>query len=488
MSADTATHVQESPRSGFAVSARVPHADRRRRPFGLMGRLMLSMPISTWILLDVGLITLGTYLGYHVHVWGSAPDMPQIAFWQVAFIFGATITVSSLISGLQEPETLWALSRILARLLLTVGLAIVLTYTVVYVVMYASLSRRVAASAIGCYLILGMSIRAATYYSLQGVRQRLLVVGADTLRRFIRHTRSPETLRNYEVLGFVDNDHQVQDVGNYQRLGLTNEIVDLCRTHRIREIVVGEALSHDARSLSWVLPCLTLRSRVTNESTFCERVTGQIPIEEITPHWFLFADLPVHSDERASLKRVCDLAVAVVGLLLTAPFWPLIALIIRLFSKGPAFYAQQRVGQNGKVFTLYKFRTMRADAEANGTVWAKPNDPRVTWVGRILRKTRIDELPQLWNILMGDMSVVGPRPERPEFVTRLLDELPYYAERHLIKPGLTGWAQINFRYGNSVEDARTKLQYDLFYIKHMSLELDLMIFFRTLGTFLKGAW
>ncbi|MBU0595296.1 sugar transferase, partial [Candidatus Bipolaricaulota bacterium] len=175
------------------------------------------------------------------------------------------------------------------------------------------------------------------------------------------------------------------------------------------------------------------------------------------------------------------------ALLLAAPLLLGISLLILTRERGPVFYSQTRVGQGGRPFTLHKFRTMRGDAEAHGTIWAQPDDPRATTLGRWLRRSRLDELPQLWNILKGDMSIVGPRPERPEFVEPLSTLIPFYAERHLIKPGLTGWAQINYRYGSTVADARSKLQLDLYYVKHTSLELDLIILLRTFGTFFLGS-
>jgi lipopolysaccharide/colanic/teichoic acid biosynthesis glycosyltransferase len=188
-----------------------------------------------------------------------------------------------------------------------------------------------------------------------------------------------------------------------------------------------------------------------------------------------------------ALKRVIDVAAALAGLLITGSLFPLIAAAIRVESRGPSIYRQQRVGVHGRVFTLFKFRTMWQDAEANGARWAAPGDPRVTRFGRLLRRTRIDELPQLWNVLRGDMSLVGPRPERPEFVERLAQAIPHYRERNLIKPGLTGWAQIQYGYGASVEDARRKLCYDLYYLKHRCTDFDFAVIFRTIGTFLLGA-
>jgi exopolysaccharide biosynthesis polyprenyl glycosylphosphotransferase len=180
-------------------------------------------------------------------------------------------------------------------------------------------------------------------------------------------------------------------------------------------------------------------------------------------------------------KRAASVAISIAGLLLTLPLLPFAVLVIKLTSPGPVLYRQRRVGRGGVVFHCYKFRTMRADAEADtGPTWARDDDERITRVGRFLRQTRIDEIPQLWNVLKGDMSLVGPRPERPEFVEGLSREIPYYYLRHSIRPGITGWAQIRYRYGNSVEDAKEKLRYDLYYIKNMSMGLDALVFFNTI--------
>jgi exopolysaccharide biosynthesis polyprenyl glycosylphosphotransferase len=182
-------------------------------------------------------------------------------------------------------------------------------------------------------------------------------------------------------------------------------------------------------------------------------------------------------------KRAMDILLAAGGLLVASPVMALLCVVIKLTSPGPIFYHQARVGQNGRGFSVHKFRSMLVNAEAGtGAVWAQSNDPRITWIGRIIRKTRFDELPQLWNVLVGDMSLVGPRPERPEFVTQLTDEIPFYGQRHVVKPGVTGWAQVRYAYGASVRDSLEKLQYDLFYIKHMSLAFDTYILFETMKT------
>ena len=191
--------------------------------------------------------------------------------------------------------------------------------------------------------------------------------------------------------------------------------------------------------------------------------------------------------EYITIKRVIDLMVSSLGLLLGAPLIGAACLLIVCTSRGTPFYSQIRIGRNGCPFKIFKLRSMFLDAEKEGVRWASAQDPRVTWVGQILRKTRIDELPQFWNVLKGEMSVIGPRPERPEFVKQLMSTMPYYWERHLIQPGITGWAQINYHYGASVEDSCWKLKYDLYYLRHLSIALDLQILIQTIGALMKGA-
>jgi exopolysaccharide biosynthesis polyprenyl glycosylphosphotransferase len=217
-----------------------------------------------------------------------------------------------------------------------------------------------------------------------------------------------------------------------------------------------------------------------------EEYTGKIAVENLRPSWLIFSEGFKKSSTRLALKRLFDIAAAIVGLTLSAPVILLLSAVIKLTSRGPAFYSQQRVGCEGQVFTVYKLRSMRADAERDtGPVWAsKAGDPRITRIGQFMRRTRLDELPQFWNILIGNMSLVGPRPERPEFVKSLLEQIPFYGQRHVVKPGLTGWAQVRYTYGASVEDATEKMQYDLFYIKNLSLSLDLFIVFETIKTVL----
>ena len=214
-----------------------------------------------------------------------------------------------------------------------------------------------------------------------------------------------------------------------------------------------------------------------------EEYTGKIAIENLRPSWFIFSSGFRKSRVLEGAKRAIDVLVALAGLVLASPIIAVAAISVRMTSPGPALYHQRRVGRHGQTFVVHKFRSMRNDAEKDtGAVWAKAGDTRVTTVGRFLRKTRIDEIPQLWNVLLGDMSFVGPRPERPEFVEELTKRINFYGQRHVVRPGLTGWAQVNFRYGSTVEDSMEKLQCDLFYIKNMSIALDLFIIAKTIQT------
>ena len=241
----------------------------------------------------------------------------------------------------------------------------------------------------------------------------------------------------------------------------------------------------DRRDSMPVRELLDLRVRgviIENSSTLVERLTGKLPLDGLNPSTLIFTEGFRMSPSQQLFRRLLSLSVSLIALLVCLPFIPLIVLAVRLSSQGPIFFSQTRVGQRGRLFTAYKFRTMRQDAEAQGAVWASKDDPRVTTIGRILRKTRLDEIPQLWNVLRGEMAFVGPRPERPEFVQWLSVEIPYYDLRHMIRPGITGWAQVRYRYGASLEETKHKLEYDLYYIKHQSIGLDLLIMFETIKT------
>lgn len=263
---------------------------------------------------------------------------------------------------------------------------------------------------------------------------------------------------------------------------------EIAETNTLHRVIVAMQDRRDTMPMQELLNLRLHNAVIIEEATsWLERISGKIEVEGLYPSWILFADGFRSNNTSRMLRQFMNFAVAVLGLLLAAPLIPFIALAIRLDSPGSVFYRQKRVGRGEKGFHCYKFRSMREDAEADvGPTWALDDDPRITKVGKFLRASRLDEIPQLWCVLKGDMSFVGPRPERPEFVEWLTKEIPYYGIRHIVRPGITGWAQVRYKYGNTVEDAKQKLQFDLFYIKNASIGLDMLIMFQTIKTVLLG--
>ncbi|HYT74805.1 MAG TPA: TIGR03013 family XrtA/PEP-CTERM system glycosyltransferase [Vicinamibacterales bacterium] len=320
-----------------------------------------------------------------------------------------------------------------------------------------------------------------------GPRERILLVGTNEgaveLARelFERHDLG------VHIVGFIDPDpaRVGSAVLNPGVIGTIEDIPAIVRARAVDRVVVSLS---DARGR---LPMDKLLEMKLDGVTFdhlasvYEQYTGKIAVDNLRPSWLIFSDGFKRSHVQIALKRAIDVLGAIVGIVVTLPIMAVVAITIKATSRGGVLYRQSRVGLRGHVFTIYKFRSMRADAEQQtGAVWATPDDNRVTAAGRWFRRIRLDELPQLWNVLRGDMSIVGPRPERPEFVTTLTKEIPFYGQRHAVRPGLTGWAQVCYTYGASVEDAMEKLQYDLFYIKNRSLGLDLFIAAKTVKTVL----
>jgi sugar transferase (PEP-CTERM system associated) len=325
-------------------------------------------------------------------------------------------------------------------------------------------------------------------------RERLLLVGtsqaAVTLAREMFERRQE---LGVEIVGFVDPDPvRVGDrVLNPGVIGTIEDIPSIVRARGIDRVVVSLADARGHLPMDKLLEMKLDGVSFDHLASVYEEYTGKIAVENLRPSWLIFSPGFKKTRVLNASKRAIDIVAAGMGLILAAPIMALVALAIKTTSPGAVLYHQRRVGQHGRIFTLHKFRSMCEDAEAaTGPVWAvKEGDQRVTRVGRFLRRTRLDELPQLWNVLKGDMSFVGPRPERPEFVAELTRQIPFYGQRHVIRPGLTGWAQVRYTYGASVEDALQKLQYDLFYIKNLSVALDLFIILDTIKTVIlrKGA-
>lgn len=319
------------------------------------------------------------------------------------------------------------------------------------------------------------------WQKIPGLVNRVVIVGngqlAEDMKDLALASGGRYQFRDYIECGegeFADTDEQVDNP--------THVILERAKRVNANKVVVSLTERRGAFPLQEVLSCKLSGMEVLDAPEFYERVNKKLMLENITPSWFIFAKGFKIMGLRRFVKRMLDVVLAAVGVLILAPFLPLVALAIKLDSPGPILFKQVRVGKGDDNFVIYKFRSMRADAEKeSGAVWAKKNDNRITRLGAFLRKSRIDEIPQLFNVIKGDMSLVGPRPERPEFVKDLKKIIPYYSERHFVKPGITGWAQVRYPYGSSVEDAIEKLRYDLYYIKNYTLFFDFRIMVDTVS-------
>jgi sugar transferase (PEP-CTERM system associated) len=321
---------------------------------------------------------------------------------------------------------------------------------------------------------------------IPGFAKRVLILGTGPTAEMIGNLIN-STSYEYVLAGYLNSPAEPVNVPIDSVVGDRDNIVEAAKRTKTDKLVVSLTEKRGALPLSDMLACKFSGVDVMDAPSFYEQLTGKLLIEHTNPSWFIFSDGFRVTAFKQINKWVFDKICSIIGVILFSPLIPIIAVFIKLDSPGPVFFRQLRVGKNDKNFWLYKFRTMVDNAESvTGAVWAQESDPRITRMGRILRKTRLDEIPQLFSVLKGDMSMVGPRPERPEFVDELKKVIPYYSERHFIKPGLTGWAQIKYSYGSSVEDAIEKLRYDLYYMKHLSFFVDLLILSETFAVVFLG--
>jgi sugar transferase (PEP-CTERM system associated) len=378
---------------------------------------------------------------------------------------------------------------VFVRLLQALGATSIILAVIYFWFPFLIIGRGVFLWACGMVIVLVVGWRVAFDWlsSHAAPSERLLIVGtspaAVSLARELFERRRE---LGVEIVGFVDPDPRMvgAPMVNPGVIGSVEDIPSIVRARSVDRVVVSLTDARGKLPLEKLLEMKLSRGITFDHlATVYEQYTGKIAVENLRPSWLIFSEGFRHKRLLKSTKRLCDITAASVMLVVLFPVMAAVAALVKLTSPGPVVYQQLRVGQHGRVFTIRKFRSMRADAEAaTGAVWATQNDSRITAVGRLIRRSRLDELPQLWNVLIGDMSLIGPRPERPEFVTMLTARIPFYGERHGIRPGLTGWAQVRYTYGASVEDAMEKLQYDLFYMKNMSLSLDLVIAFETAKT------
>ena len=326
--------------------------------------------------------------------------------------------------------------------------------------------------------------------SINAFDEKILIIGTgNTAKDIAKRILSKEKV-GYKIVGFIAEDNSLKigtSLVNPKIIGTCHDMCEIVEKEGISRIIVALSERRGRLPFDMLLKCRLNGIRIEDDATFYEGINGKIRLVSLRPSWLIFSDGFKKSWLSLTTKRLLDITASFILLIIALPVMILTSMLVKLDSRGPVFFKQERMGMDGRIFTLFKFRSMREDAESkSGPVWATKDDDRVTRIGGIIRKTRLDELPQLINVLKGDMSFVGPRPERPFFIEQLKEKIPYYALRESVRPGVTGWAQIRYPYGASVEDAFEKLQYDLYYTKNMSFLLDLTIIFDTIKVVLLG--
>ena len=434
-------------------------------------------------LIDIGLLLLAGDLGWRLRIGQLGLGLGSVGdrVWQMA-AYTSLMLVVMIAVGVYGADSLRSMRFATARLLVSVSLGIIALAFVDFVLGGHNFWR----STLAYTMLLSIGMLVLNRWIVGGIlgasafRRRVLVLGAgaraDRLRKLGEKEESGFAIVSY--VGMTESVHVVEEAINRSAI---HDLARFVENLGVSEVVLALEERRNALPLKDLLRIKTAGVHVNDFSSFIERETGRVDLDTVNPSWLIFSD--GFSSGRAlssAAKRMFDVAASSILLVLTAPVILFFAVLIKLDSKGPAFFRQSRVGLYGTTFDLIKLRSMRPDAEVDGAQWAVLDDPRITRVGRFIRKARIDELPQTWSVLKGEMSFVGPRPERPEFVCGLEADLPFYAERHMVKPGITGWAQINYPYGASIEDSRHKLEFDLYYVKNYTPFLDLLILLQTL--------
>ncbi len=400
--------------------------------------------------------------------------------------FTAVVLAAMIAVGVYGNEALRSLRFAGARLLVAVSLAIIALAFLDFVLPGSTFWRSTLLYAMGLAILLLVANRMIVggILGASAFRRRVLVLGAGPRALRLKEL-SEKPGSGFVIVGYIGMNESTLVVEEAIPRSAIHDLSRFVANLGASEVVLALEERRNALPLKDLLRVKTAGVHVNDFSSFMERETGRVDLDTLNPSWLIFSDGFSSGRALSSVaKRLFDIAASGLLLALSFPIIALFALLVKLDSRGPAFFRQQRVGLYGQPFTLLKLRSMRVDAEAGGAKWAERDDPRVTRVGRIIRKLRIDELPQVWTVLKGEMSFVGPRPEVPAFVEDLEEKLPFYAERHMVKPGITGWAQINYPYGASTEDARRKLEYDLYYAKNYTPFLDLLILLQTLRVIL----
>jgi sugar transferase (PEP-CTERM system associated) len=440
-------------------------------PFLVLGTLEASL---FFISVNIGLIASYADVDAVVYI---TPFLLQTGF------FVAAIIVIAFSLGLYNRKFGVVFADLLTRIIVTGVLAFFVLSFFYYIFPQLSLWRSAFAVAfpISFFGWIGLRWSFLSIYRSDVMKRRILVIGTGEKAARIERRELLNETASFVCIGFVAVPPEERRIPTGRILSNVNSLLGLVRKHCVDEVVIALAERRGTLPMNDLVDCRLAGIPIKSYQAFWERETGKVDVDDLRADWFLFSGGFPGSRIQCLLKRGLDIWASAFLLVLAWPVMAATAMAIRFEDGGPVLYRQARIGVAGRPFQLMKFRSMRADAEADGVArWAQNNDERITAIGSVIRKLRIDELPQLFNILKGDMSFVGPRPERGEFVRTLSSRWPFYFQRHSVKPGLTGWAQINFRYGSSMEDSKEKLSYDLYYVKHFSIIFDVLIMLQTL--------
>ncbi len=459
-----------------------------------MGAARFSSRLFWLLLADAAIIYCGVILALYLRLGlaGSENELNAKNGWLKISLATCVCLLLLYFYDLYDYIVMTNRRELLLRLVQALGIAWALLALFFYFVPGMLIGRGVTVLSVPIVLVLLLGWR-VLIHGLTGhpdIGEKILVVGTGKSALDTAEAVWERRDAGYRIVGFLSENGAKprEKLGRSEILGKAHELESVIRSERIDRVVIAVRERRGAFPTEALLK-MSLAGDVSIEecTSFFERITGKVHVDMLRPSWLIFANKRRESQLKLVVREAIHRLLALVGAIVSLPIAIITAILIKLDSRGPIFYMQERVGKGGKPFRVIKFRSMKTDAEADGKpIWAVTNDDRTTRVGKVIRKLRIDEIPQFWNILKGEMSFVGPRPERPHFVDQLAKEIPYYEHRHLVAPGLTGWAQIKYPYGASVADAIQKLQYDLYYIKNQSLTLDLVIVFDTVKTVLFG--
>lgn len=449
-----------------------------QRSVVLLSKAVARTGLKTWAMIDITIAIGALAAGYGLTpaAKSMAPPLPGL------FVFAASCVTGGFVIGLYERDVLQGKVRLFSTAFVTIVIGVIALALFSNLILYKQIGRWVLIITFCTAFTGSVLARLIGHFAARLYKVRVLLIGDTPTISAVAERLAVEN-GHHRLIGYCGDCSNPEGQAN----GSIGDIPCLCREMNIDEVVISEGYMNRADVLDQCFRALSSGCRVLDEASFYEELFEEVPVRHINEGWFFTAKLGGTNPFHAGLKRLVDIVAAAAGILLTAPIFLVLWVLIRMTSRGPAIYSQERCGRYGKTFRIYKLRSMVENAEPDGPQWAGRGDPRITPLGRFLRKTRFDEIPQFWNVLKGDMSFVGPRPERPEMVEDIEKAVPYFAFRHLTRPGITGLAQVRFQYGANLEDARRKLQYDLFYIKNWSILLDIQIILRTFSAIMKGA-